>query len=138
MKISRPPSPIFRRHITAQDLWAPPIPAGNCWNTCASRSGTFSKFIRDANHVSPPWPAGYWPPAAAPPTHAAWQECVGAFLHDAEALQALVSDPAIDLTAPLPHGEGQTLLREALLVADHNAYDVGQIIMLRVQLGIWK
>jgi hypothetical protein len=96
------------------------------------------EFTVDPAHVSPPWPEGYWPESEAPPSDAAWDESIADFNTDSEALQALVADPKTDLTAPLPHGQGQTVLREALLVADHNAYHIGQLVMLRVLLDAWK
>src|SRR5579883_1420667 len=80
------------------------------------------EFCRTPGHDSPAWPAGYWPAGDAPPDAAAWDRAVRQFRADAAAVQALVADPAADLFAPLPNGTGQTLLREALLVADHNAY----------------
>jgi hypothetical protein len=95
------------------------------------------EFSRDPSHVSPPWPEGYWPPAVAPPDAAAWDRSVAAFLADLEAMERLVADPGADLFAPFAHGKGQTLLREAMLAADHNAYHVGQIVALRRLLGDW-
>ena len=95
------------------------------------------EFSRNPKHVSPPWPDGYWPKADAPPDAAAWDRSVAAFRADLRAMQDLVADPATDLFAPIPHGEGQTVLREALLVADHNAYHLGQLVMLRRALGVW-
>ena len=96
------------------------------------------EFTRDPYYVSPKWPDGYWPPTEAPRSAAAWQESIDSFRRDSEALQAMVSDRSIGLADPLPHGQGQTVLREALLAADHNAYHIGQLIMLRVLLGVWK
>jgi uncharacterized damage-inducible protein DinB len=96
------------------------------------------EFSRNPKHVSPEWPEGYWPPTDAPPEKAAWTRSVKAFRADLKAMQKLVADPARELFSPLPNGEGQTLLREALLVADHNAYHLGQLVMLRQLLGIWK
>ena len=95
------------------------------------------EFSRSAAHVSPPFPDGYWPDADAPPGADAWEQSIEAFRADLEALQDLVADPATDLFARIPHGDGQTILREALLVADHNAYHLGQLVMLRRCLGIW-
>jgi uncharacterized damage-inducible protein DinB len=95
------------------------------------------EFSRDPSHESPEWPAGYWPAGAEPPDEAAWDGAVAAFNRDLEAIERLVADPASDLLAPFPHGKGQTLLREALLAADHNAYHVGQIVALRRLLGDW-
>jgi hypothetical protein len=96
------------------------------------------EFSRNPKHVSPKWPAGYWPEADTPKTQAAWTKSVQAFRADLKAMMALVQNPASDLLAPLPHGQGQTLLREALLVADHNSYHLGQFVMIRRLLGAWK
>ena len=96
------------------------------------------EFSRDAKHRSPPFPAGYWPQSDGPPDAAAWDESLAAFRADLKAMQDLVADPATDLFARIPHGDGQTILREALLVADHNAYHLGQIVMVRRALGAWQ
>ena len=96
------------------------------------------EFSRDATHQSPKWPEGYWSASAAPPNARAWSASVSAFRRDLQAMCDLVSDPKSDLYAPLPHGSGQTLLREALLTADHNAYHVGQLVLVRRLLGAWK
>lgn len=96
------------------------------------------EFSRNPKHKSPKWPAGYWPEGDAPPSSVVWDASVAAFRRDLAEMEKLVGDPARDLCAPIPHGQGQTLLREALLVADHNAYHVGQIILLRRLLGAWK
>jgi hypothetical protein len=96
------------------------------------------EFSRNPRHVSPPFPEGYWPQGDAPPDAAAWDRSVAAFRADLKAMEALVSDPASDLFTPLPHGQGQTLLREALLVADHNAYHLGQLVVVRRLLGAWE
>jgi hypothetical protein len=93
------------------------------------------EFSRNPKHVSPDWPAGYWPPAPSPPGAAAWRNSIKSFHMDLKAMQKLIADPAVDLFAPIPHGDGQTILREALLVADHNAYHIGQLVMLRKLLG---
>ena len=95
------------------------------------------EFSRNPRHVSPPFPEGYWPKGDAPPDAAAWDRSVAAFRADQRAMQDLVADPATDLFAPLPHGQGQTVLREALLVADHNAYHLGQLVVVRRLLGAW-
>jgi hypothetical protein len=95
-------------------------------------------FSRNPKHVSPAWPEGYWPGTDSPPKNAAWSQSVRAFRGDLKAMMDLVADPARDLLARIPHGQGQTLLREALLVADHNSYHVGQLVMLRRLLGAWK
>jgi hypothetical protein len=96
------------------------------------------EFSRNAKHKSPKWPEGYWPDGDAPPNSAAWDASVAAFRRDLAEMEKLVKDPSKDLFAPIPHGQGQTLLREALLVADHNSYHVGQLILLRRLLGAWK
>lgn len=95
------------------------------------------EFSRSADHVSPDWPEGYWPKEPAPPDDHAWDRSVEAFRKDLEAMQDLVKDPATDLYARLPWGDGQTVLREALLVADHNAYHLGELVLLRRLLGAW-
>jgi uncharacterized damage-inducible protein DinB len=95
------------------------------------------EFCRNAAHVSPDFPDGYWPDGDAPPSAEAWERSVEAFRADLRTLQDLVADPANDLFAPIPHGTGQTLLREALLVADHNAYHLGQLVLLRRCLNAW-
>ena len=96
------------------------------------------EFSRDPKHVSPSWPDGYWPPAAAPKNSAAWNKSVRSFRADLEAMCKLVADDSTGLFAPIPHGDGQTILREALLVADHNAYHLGQFVTVRRLLGAWK
>ena len=96
------------------------------------------EFSRNPNHVSPEWPAGYWPESEAPPNSAAWRHSIRSFRSDRKAMQDLMADPARDLFARIPHGDGQTLLREALLVADHNSYHLGQIVTVRRLLGAWK
>jgi hypothetical protein len=89
------------------------------------------EFSRSASHVSPKWPEGYWPDKDREASADDWQRSVEAFRADLRAMQELVEDPATDLYARIPHGEGQTILREALLVADHNAYHLGALVTLR-------
>jgi hypothetical protein len=89
------------------------------------------RFSVDASHVSPKWPEGYWPETDSPPSDKAWEKSVQQFLSDLDAICKLVRDPKRDLFAPIAHGTGQTLLREALLAADHNAYHLGQIVTVR-------
>jgi hypothetical protein len=96
------------------------------------------EFSRSKKHASPPWPEGYWPEKDAPPSSAAWRESVKQFRADLKAMEDLVRDPNTDLYAKLPWGEGQTVLREALLLADHNAYHIAQMIDVRRMLGAWK
>ena len=94
-------------------------------------------FSRDAKHVSPDFPAGYWSPTAAPPDDSAWDASVRAFRSDAESMRKLVLDPKTDLFAKIPHSDGKTILREALLLIDHNAYHLGQLVLLRRLLDAW-
>jgi len=89
------------------------------------------EFCRNPNHVSPEFPDGYWPSGDAPPTASSWEESVTAFCSDLVAMQRLVADRELDLYAPIPRGDGQTVLREAVLVADHNAYHLGQLLAIR-------
>jgi hypothetical protein len=95
------------------------------------------EFSRDRKHVSPEWPEGYWPKSEAPASAAQWNASIMKFRDDLEAMQDLVKDPGTDLFAGIPWGDGQTVLREALLLADHNAYHVAQFVDLRRLLGIW-
>ncbi|HEV2716684.1 MAG TPA: DinB family protein [Terriglobales bacterium] len=95
------------------------------------------EFSRNPKHVSPEWPGGYWPGTAAPPTAAAWSASIKSFRKDLKEMQALVANPKIDLFARIPWGDGQTVLREALLIADHNAYHLGQLVDVRRLLGAW-
>jgi hypothetical protein len=95
------------------------------------------EFSRDPNHVSPNYPEDYWPKDAEPPSDNAWDESLQRFQDDNEQMQKLVNDPDTDLFAKIPHGDGQTILREALLVADHNAYHLGELVVLRRLLNIW-
>jgi hypothetical protein len=92
------------------------------------------EFSRDPNHKSPNWPEGYWPETEAPPDAKAWEASIKAFQHDARALDKLIEDPQRDLFQPFPHGNGQNLLREALLVATHNSYHLGQLLFLKKML----
>ena len=96
------------------------------------------EFSRNAKHVSPKWPEGYWPKTEGPPNQTAWNKGVKDFRRDLKSMQELVANPKVDLFAPLPWGDGQTILREALLLADHNAYHVAQLVDVRRMLGSWK
>jgi len=96
------------------------------------------EFSRNAKHVSPDWPGGYWPRTEAPPNAAAWNKSVQQFRRDLKAMQNLVANRKTDLFARIPWGDGQTILREAMLVADHNAYHLGQFVDVRRMLGAWK
>ncbi len=94
-------------------------------------------FCRNPKYVEPPFEE-YWPPTAAPPTEKAWDESVSNFRRDCEELKKLAANRDVDLFARIPHGHGQTYLRELLVVADHNAYHVGQLVDVRRALGNWK
>jgi hypothetical protein len=96
------------------------------------------EFSRNPKHVSPDFPEGYWPKTPGPRDDAEWTKSIQSVASDLRAMIALVSNPHSDLQAAFRWGSGQTLLREALLLADHNAYHVGQIVDLRRALGIWK
>jgi hypothetical protein len=96
------------------------------------------EFSRDPKHVSPDWPEGYWPKSSAPANEAEWSHSVKAFNRDLKAMRDLLADPKSDLFTPFTHGEGQSLLREAMQLADHNAYHVGELVFLRRLLGAWK
>lgn len=96
------------------------------------------EFSRNPKHESPEFPAGYWPTSPSPADEAAWDSCVRALANDLRAMIGLLNDPRADLHAAFAWGDGQTLLREALLLADHNAYHVAQLVDLRRALGIWS
>ena len=88
------------------------------------------EFTRNAKHVSPKWPGGYWPPEGEPGSADAWKDSVVKFQKDLQEMQDLIADPATDLFAKIPHGSGQTVLREALLVADHSSYHLGVLLAI--------
>jgi len=96
------------------------------------------EFSRNPKYASLKWPEGYWPSTEAPPSAADWNASVRNFRQDLKAMQDLVKDPKTDLFARIPWGDGQTILREALLLADHNAYHLGQMLDARRLLGAWK
>ena len=96
------------------------------------------QFSRDAKHKSPKWPDEYWPVKPAPPSARAWAESLRRFRSDLQEMGKLVTAASTDLFAKIPHGDGQTILREALLIADHNAYHIGEIVVVRRLLGAWK
>lgn len=91
-------------------------------------------FSRNPHYQEMKWPDSYWPKTAAPPDDDAWDKSVAQFRSDLKAMEKLLSDAAVDLTARIAHGKGQTLLREALLVADHNSYHLGQLVYVRKTL----
>lgn len=96
------------------------------------------EFSRDPSYESPQWPEGYWPDEKAPADEAALERCRESVLSGLDEMVGLVQDESNDLFAPFPHGNGQNLLREAMLVAEHNAYHLGQIVVIRRLLGDWK
>jgi hypothetical protein len=96
------------------------------------------EYVRNPQHVSPEWPVGVWPARDAKADKTVWNRSIELFRHDLKAMQDIVADPNTDLHAPIPHGYGgHTILREALLVADHNAYHVGELAILRQVMGAW-
>jgi uncharacterized damage-inducible protein DinB len=95
-------------------------------------------FCRNPHYEELKWPDDYWPASPAPESAAAWDESIRQFRADREALQQLAEDPSFDLAARIPHGSGQTYLRELVLAADHAAYHVGQLVLVRRLLGAWK
>ena len=95
------------------------------------------EFTRNPHHKSPEFPSGYWPSTPAPPDDKAWDNSAQAFRADLQELAGLVADDSTDLFAKIPHGDGQTILRQALLAADHNAYHLGELVLLRRLLGAW-
>jgi len=115
----------------------PPGLAHSPWQLLEHLRFTQHDILEFCRNPEYPWPADYWPKAVAPPSPRAWTASVTAFRDDLAALRRLAEDPAIDLFAAIPHGSGQTYLRELLLVADHNAYHVGQLVVVRRLLGAW-
>jgi DinB superfamily len=95
-------------------------------------------FSRNPKYKSRKWPEGYWPKNAIPPSASAWNKSVNQFRADLKTMQTLIKNPKTDLFTRIPWGDGQTILREALLVADHNAYHIAQLIDVRRLLGAWK
>src|SRR5919199_37327 len=95
------------------------------------------EFCAGPKYKAKKWPDDYWPRGAAPPNSTAWQRSIAAFRRDRTAMQRLASDRSIDLLASIPWGSGQTYLREILLAADHTAYHVGQLILVRRAIGAW-
>jgi hypothetical protein len=95
------------------------------------------EFCRNPKHVSPEWPSGYWPKLVSPASVGEWDHSVKSLERDLRSMVRLVMNPKTDLAAAIPHGSGQTILREALLVADHNSYHLGQFVQLRRLLGSW-
>ena len=95
------------------------------------------EFTLDPKHVSPDWPAGYWPKSLAPADDAEWERSVREFFHDLKEMEKLVSNPRTELFARIKHGTGQTFLRQVLLLIDHNSYHLGQLVLVRRLLNAW-
>jgi len=95
-------------------------------------------FCRNKDYQEMEWPKDYWPPSPAPSSTAEWDQSIAAFRKDRDGLRELALDRSVDLAATIPHGSGQTYLREIVLTADHTAYHVGQLILVRQMLGVWK
>lgn len=95
------------------------------------------EFVRNATHISPKWPDGYWPTVDQTADDRKWQETIDGYRSDMMELQTIATDQSIDLTAPIPHAQDYTVLRELLLVADHNAYHIGEFTILRQVMGTW-
>lgn len=95
------------------------------------------EFIRDSQHKSPSWPEGYWPAPNAQADQEMWEQTIKAFRSDHQALEQIVLDRSVNLYEPLPHGSGQTVLTEILVVSDHNAYHIGEFAILRQVMQTW-
>jgi len=96
------------------------------------------EFSKDGRHKSPKWPEGYWPESDAPRDAKEWSDAVKQFKADLKKMIRMVEDKNVDLLTPIPGGQGQTVFREAMLVADHNSYHIGQIVIVRRALGVWE
>jgi hypothetical protein len=96
------------------------------------------EFIRDPDHESPDWPKGYWPEEGEQADQARWQQSIDQYVADRRALEAIVRDASTDLTAPIPHAQDYTILREILVVSDHSAYHIGEFATLRQVMGTWS
>jgi len=95
-------------------------------------------FCVNADYLEPTTMSSYWPTSAEPSDEASWDASIAGFVRDVEALKRLALDESVDLFAAIPHGSGQTFIRELLLVVDHNAYSLGQFMALRRALGAWS
>ncbi len=95
------------------------------------------EFVRNSNHVSPEWPIGYWPDPEAQANETQWQQTIAEFKADMQTIEDLVEDPGTDFFAPIPHAPDYTIFREVLLVADHNAYHIGEFAILRQVMETW-
>jgi hypothetical protein len=94
-------------------------------------------FIRNPNYKEMDWPKDYWPPKNKKATRKDWQETISRFRRDSDELQKIINDPKVDIYAKVPHGTGQTVLREILLVADHNSYHLGEFAIMRQTMDTW-
>jgi DinB superfamily len=95
------------------------------------------EFIRNPHYVSPPWPEGFWPAENVQADDVAWEKTIASYRAGLQSLLEMVADPTVNLYAPIPHGDGQSILREILVVSDHNAYHIGEFATLRQVMGIW-
>ena len=95
------------------------------------------EFIRNPNHVSPEWPAGYWPHPSETVAQDGWEDTISRFLSNLGSLRDIVKGPETDLYAPIPHAQGYTIFQEILVVCDHNAYHIGEFGILRQVMGTW-
>jgi hypothetical protein len=96
------------------------------------------QFVLNPNHKSPKWPEGYWPEKGITADEDDWDKTIRNIHKDLDILQELVANPDTDLTAPIPHARDYTILREVLLVSDHNAYHIGEFAILREVMDNWK
>jgi len=95
------------------------------------------EYVRNPQHVSPPWPSGYWPAIDETATPAQFADTIAGFLSDRAALRSIAAEPTVDLLAPIAHTPGHSVLREVRICADHNAYHVGEFAVLRQVMGTW-
>ena len=138
MSGSTPPSRACRQPSGGRSHPACPTRPGSSSSTSGSARRDILEFCRDPGYRKRRWPDDYWPASPSRPDPEAWDASVAEVRRDREALQALAIDPAVDLLAKIPHGTGQTYLRELLLVADHTAYHLGQLVVVRRLLGSWN
>lgn len=94
-------------------------------------------FSQSADYTSPSWPEGYWPDSDKPENKLQWDKSVAAVKNDKQIMVKMIKNENKDLLEPIPHGDGQTLFREAMLIVDHNAYHIGQIVLMRKAMNIW-
>jgi hypothetical protein len=135
MQTSMLPSPTFPPHFTANKRQARLTRPGRCWSTCASRNTTWSTGIGNANHRALGFPDEYWPPTATPRKNDSWDASIAAFRADQKALAEVIGKA--DLYGKTRPGADSVLLDDLLMIADHNAYHLGELILLRRLLGAW-